>query len=297
MAWRGIHIGKPSRLTLRSHRLVVEQDEVETASIPLEDIGWIVLDTQQVTASAALMSSCLLEGIPVVYSDDRHVPCGVLLPFHRHWRQAGIAHAQIEASEPLKKRLWQMVVRRKLENQAAILDRAQIDGGKTLHQMCAYVKSGDSGNVEARGARFYWQRLFKDFHRRDDQDLRNAMLNYGYAVLRAGVARSLVAVGLLPAFGIHHASAQNAFNLADDLLEVLRPIVDWIVFGLSRQGQHPEEERLTQEHRRHLAGVMFETSVIEGQQLTMLPAIDCMTSTLVHALSGKGVKALRLPSF
>lgn len=296
MAWRGLHISQPSRLSLKSRRLVVEQEENEPLSFPLEDVAWVLLDTPQATTSAALMAACLQAGIPVIYSDEKHNPCGVLLPFHQHWQQAGVARLQIGATAPLKKRLWQAIVRRKLENQAAVLDRAQVEGGRTLCEMRAHVKSGDLGNIEARGARFYWQRLFEDFRRHDEADLRNAMLNYGYAVLRAGVARGLVAAGLLPAFGIHHAGAQNAFNLADDLLEVLRPVADWAAFRLSGQGRRPSEDNLTREHRQQLVGVMTEPLMIEGEQLTVLPAVDRMVASLVRAFSGDGAEALKLPT-
>ena len=125
MAWRGLHIGRPSRLSLKARRLVVEQDDDEAVSFPLEDVAWVILDTPQVTASAALMAACLQAAIPVVYSDEKHMPCGVLLPFHQHWQQAGVARAQIGAGTPLKKRLWQAIVRRKIESQAAVLDRAR----------------------------------------------------------------------------------------------------------------------------------------------------------------------------
>ena len=227
--------------------------------------------------------------------DEKHMPCGVLLPFHQHWQQAGVARAQIGAGAPLKKRLWQAVVRRKIESQATVLDRAQVEGGRTLREMTAQVRSGDPNNVEARAARFYWRRLFEDFRRHDEADLRNAMLNYGYAVLRAGVARGLVAAGLLPAFGIHHAGAQNAFNLADDLLEVLRPVADWTAFGMSGEGRHPEDTALTRDHRQELVGVMTAPLVIEGEQLTVLPAVDRMVASLVRALSGGEADALVLP--
>lgn len=295
MAWRGLHISRPARLTLKARRLLVEREDHEPISFPLEDVAWIVLDTPQITATAALMAACAQAGIPVIYSDAKHLPCGVLLPFHQHWEQAGVARAQINASAPLRKKLWQAIVRRKIENQAAVLDRAQIEGGRTLREMVSRVRSGDPGNVEARGARFYWQRLFEDFRRRDEADLRNAMLNYGYAVLRAGVARGLVAAGLLPAFGIHHEGAQNAFNLADDLLEVLRPVADWTVFCLCGQGQRPDQAELTRDERQNLVGVMTETLVIDGEQLSVLPAVDRMVASLVRALSGGGPVALVLP--
>jgi CRISPR-associated protein Cas1 len=123
------------------------------------------------------------------------------------------------------------------------------------------------------------------------------MLNYGYAILRAGVARGLVAAGLLPAFGIHHAGAQNAFNLADDLLEVLRPVVDWTAFGLADKGRTSDEATLTRDHRQSLVAVMNETLVIDGEQLTVLPAVDRMVASLVRAFSGGGADALVLPKF
>ena len=295
MAWRGLHISRPARLSLDARRLVVEQGEEEPVSFPLEDLAWVVLDTPQATITAALMAACVQAAIPVVYCDNRHLPCGVLLPFHQHWQQAGVARAQIGAGAPLKKRLWLAIVRRKIENQATVLERAQIEGSRTLREMKTHVRSGDPGNVEARAARFYWQRLFEDFRRHDETDLRNAMLNYGYAVLRAGVARSLVAAGLLPAFGIHHAGAQNAFNLADDLLEVLRPVADWAAFCLSGQGRQPGEAELTRDQRQTLAAVMTESLVIGGEQLTVLPAVDRMVASLVRAFCGEGANALVLP--
>lgn len=295
MAWRGLHISRPARLSLKARRLVVEQDDEEAVALPLEDVAWVVLDTPQATATAALMAGCLQAGIPVVYSDDRHMPCGVLLPFHQHYQQAGVARVQMGVTAPLKKRLWQAIVCRKIENQAAVLDRAQVPGGRTLREMSAQVKSGDPGNVEARGARYYWQRLFEDFRRGDDEDPRNAMLNYAYAVLRAAVARGLVAAGLLPAFGIHHAGALNAFNLADDLLEVLRPVADWTVWQATNQGRRPEGDELTREQRQELVGVMTEPLVVDGEQLTVLPAVDRAVASLVRAFSGAGAAALVLP--
>ena len=295
MAWRGLHISQPARLSLKTRRITVESGDAEAVSFPLEDVAWIVLDTPQATASSALMAACLQAGIPVVYADERHMPCGVLLPFHQHWQQGGVARLQLDASAARRKRLWQAIVRRKLANQAAVLDRAQVPGADTLREMARHVKSGDPGNVEARGARYYWQRLFTDFRRHEDADPRNAMLDYAYAVLRAAVARGLVAAGLLPAFGLHHASAQNAFNLADDLLEVLRPLADWQAFALTPQGRAPAESTLTRANRQHLVGVMTESLIIDTEQVTVLPAIDTMVASLIRALSGEGAEALRLP--
>lgn len=294
MAWRGLHLSRPARLSLQHRRILVAQDEGEV-SFPLEDVAWVVLDTPQVTATSALISACLQAGIPMIFCDARHTPCGMLLPFHQHFQQAGVARQQMAASAPLQKRLWQSIVRRKLGNQAANLDRLQVEGGSTLREMARHVKSGDPDNVEARAARYYWQRLFSDFRRQDEADLRNAMLNYGYAVLRAAVARALVAAGLLPSFGVHHAGALNAFNLADDVLEVLRPLADWKVYELTGPKKPEPGAELTREDRQALAGVMMDSVVLQGEQLTVLPAMDRTVASLVRAFAGDGPEALVLP--
>ena len=241
------------------------------------------------------MAACLQAGVPLIVSDAKHTPCGMLLPFHQHYQQAGVARRQIAASAPLRKRLWQTIVRQQIFNQAANLDRGQIEGGHTLREMANKVKSGDPRNVEARAARYYWPCLLEDFRRHDDADVRNAMLNYGYAVLRAASARALVAAGLLPAFGIHHDGAQNAFNLADDILEVLRPVADWKVFAMTGQGRPPSDDELTKEQRQELLSIMTESVVVEDEQLTVLPALDRTVASLVRALSGGDHEALVLP--
>lgn len=295
MAWRGLHIGDPARLSLKSGQLHFDKRDESSITFPIEDIAWIVLDTQQIEITAALMAACMQSSVPIICSDEKHIPCGVLLPFHQHWHQARVARSQIEASAPLNKRLWRSIIRQKIENQAAVLERNQIDGAATLRSMSSHVKSGDTGNVEARAARFYWQRLFNDFRRNDDSDLRNAMLNYAYAILRGAVSRGVVAAGLLPAFGIHHHNAQNAFNLADDLLEVFRPIADQLVFELSNYGERPADTVLKREVRQQLVGVMSQTVILTQEQMTILPAIDRAVASLVQCYSSNEANKIELP--
>ncbi|MDF1721442.1 MAG: type II CRISPR-associated endonuclease Cas1 [Minwuia sp.] len=295
MAWRGLHLSQPARLSLRHGSLQVARHEQQALSFPLEDLGWIILDTPEVTATAAVMAACMQNGVPLVISDARHMPCGVLMPFHQHWQQAGIARQQLAASGPLRKRIWQRIIRCKLTNQALTLDSCQAEGGQALREMARHVGSGDPKNVEARGARFYWGRLFVAFRRHDAADVRNAMLNYGYAILRACIARTLVASGLLPAFGIHHAGAANPFNLADDLLEVFRPVVDFRVHAISGLGQPSSGAELSLADRRELAAILAETVIINGEQLALQPAIDRVVASLVRALTDGGADALELP--
>jgi CRISPR-associated protein Cas1 len=293
MAWRGLHLSRPGRLSLANGQCVVQQEAGETR-VPLEDVAWIILDTPQATLTAALLAACMEAGVAVIVTDERHHPSGMALPFHRHHRQAEVASLQVTAGEGLRNRLWQTVVRVKLRNQAAVLDHCS-GNGHILRAMSERVAPGDPDNVEARGARHYWSRLFARFVRDDGSDRRNAMLNYGYAVMRAAVARGLVAAGLLPALGLHHASALNPFNLADDLLEPFRPVVDRLVWRLSDSGMQREGE-VTLEHRRSLAAVLLEPVGFERETVTALVATEMTAVALVRAFHGASAKLLSLPS-
>lgn len=292
MAWRGLHLSQAARLSLADNQLVVrrEDDEIRLA---LEDIAWIAIDTPQATLTTSLIAACMEAGIAILTTDSKHLPSGLLLPFHRHHRQAGVAALQLEAGLPLRKRLWQAMVVRKIENQAAALDRLGREGASTLREMARLVGSGDPDNVEARAARHYWSRLWPEFVREDDGDARNGGLNYGYAVMRALVARGLVAAGLLPAIGVHHASAANAFNLADDLLEPFRPFVDVAVHGLN--GGAPSREALSLEDRRALIAVPLASARLSDGTATLLVASERAAATLVDAFESGSPAVLDLP--
>lgn len=292
MAWRGLHISESCRLTLADRQCVVTQNDRETR-LPLEDLAWIILDTPQATLTTALLAACMEAGIALIVTDQRHHPSGLTLPFHRHHRQAEVAALQIAAGEGLRKRLWQSVVRTKIRNQAANLDLCG-DGGITLRAMAERVAPGDSDNIEARAARHYWPRFFSNFVRENGEDRRNAMLNYGYAVMRGAVARGLAAAGLLPAIGLHHASALNPFNLADDLLEPFRPVVDLLVWRLSDRGI-VREGNLTIENRQALAGVLLQPVRFKGENVTTLVASEMAALGLVRALETASAKVFPLP--
>jgi CRISPR-associated protein Cas1 len=292
MAWRGLHISRSCRLSLADNQCVVAQDTGETR-LALEDVAWIVLDTQQATLTGALLAACMEFGITVIVTDARHLPSGVVLPFHRHHRQAEVAAQQVSASDGLRKKLWQALVRGKIRNQAGVLEICAGRSG-ALRAMAERVTPGDPENIEARAARYYWGRLFRDFVRENDRDRRNAMLNYGYSVMRGAVARGLVAAGLVPALGLHHANALNPFNLADDIIEPFRPIVDLLVWRNSDGGTTGDGD-LTLEHRRMLAGVLLETVRFEKEQVTALVASEAAAMALVRALQSGSVAMLQLP--
>lgn len=292
MAWRGLHISRATRLSLADNQIVAKQDDAE-ARLAIEDIAWIVLDTPQAMLSTALISACMDAGIVIVTTDKTHTPSGMLLPFHRHHRQAEIADLQVNLSGPLKKRLWQALVRAKIDNQAANLAACGQDAA-ALRAMAHLVGSGDPDNTEARAARAYWPRLFVEFIRDDDTDKRNALLNYGYAVVRSAVARALVAVGLLPALGIFHASMANAFNLADDMVEPFRPFVDQQVWSLTGNGTIRKGET-TVDERRALASILTETAKFGAETVSLLTATEHAAESLVRAMQAGTPAVLQLP--
>jgi CRISPR-associated protein Cas1 len=288
LAWKGLHLSKPARLALNQSQISIRIDGEDEVRLPLEDIAWIVLDTPQATLTSA--------GIAVVFTDQRHTPSGLALPFHGHFKQGEVARIQSAISQPLKKRLWQSIVRAKILNQASALVTAKREGAFKLREMARRVRSGDPDNVEARAARAYWSCLWTDFRREDEQDLRNKMLNYGYAVVRAGVARALVAYGLIPAFGLQHASATNPFNLADDLFEPFRPFVD-VLARETGVTEAREATELTLEHRRTMAGALNLNCVMNGEVVSLLTAAERSAAALVRAMETGSAEELMLPEF
>lgn len=239
----------PAYLSLKNRQLVVKDPAAEkadvaelikneaTRTIPVEDIGVVVLDNKQITVTQSLLASLLENNCAVITCDESHLPVGLLLPLEGNTLQSERFRAQIDASLPLKKQLWQQTVQAKIRNQAAIL-KTQGATNKNMLAWCNEVRSGDADNLEARAAAYYWRNVFPDipdFIRGRDGAPPNNLLNYGYAVLRAVVARSLVASGLLPTLGIHHHNRYNAYCLADDIMEPYRPYVDKLVIDVMRK--------------------------------------------------------------
>lgn len=293
MAWRGLHISNPARLTQRRRQIVVAlEDADEELTFPVEDVAWLILDTPQVSISGSLLSALAQNGIAMIVPDAKHHPAGVLISFHQHHAQSAIAHAQIGMTAPLQKRIWQRIIRAKIENQAAVLRAIGNDHAQALYAMASRVRSGDPSNLEAQAARAYWPRLFEDF-RRHDETRENGLLNYGYAVVRAAIARACAASGLLPAFGIHHKSRTNPFNLVDDLIEPFRPSVDRLA---QRRANETEGQELDIDDRRHMASILGETVSIGEERLTLLAATEAVAESLVRAIDGRDPTLLSTPT-
>ncbi len=291
-------IQNAANLSLSKGQLRLRNDDGEF-TLPIEDITALILESPQITLSSTLLGACQNKGVIVITCDETHIPNGVLLPFQPHSRQSRVAHIQISWTDSMKGRLWQRVVESKIKNQAACLEKASGNAdAKRLYALAGQIKSGDPKNIEAQAAREYWPRLMGDDFRRSGNDITNAALNYGYAVLRAFVARSQVAYGLLPTFGIHHCNQLNAFNLTDDMMEVFRPFVDNMVWNMRQSDElNTDEHKLGASIRQSLANIGNVNCFIDGQNHTIANACDKVAASLVNAIDGKSPALLLLPEF
>jgi CRISPR-associated protein Cas1 len=245
-----------------------EEDRKIDTAIPIEDIGLIILDNPQIIISNALLMALNENNSAIISCDTSHLPYGLMLPMFSHHTFTEKLQAQLEASLPLKKNLWQQTIISKIENQAALLKKVGVDT-KKMDFYISDVKSGDPGNVEGRAAAYYWDNLFigTEFLRDRFGEHPNNLLNYGYAVLRAIVARSLIASGLFPSLGIHHRNKYNPYCLADDIMEPYRPFVDSLVLDIIQS--YPDSEDLTPELKKKLCPFMV------GVQRTTASLASC----------------------
>lgn len=233
--------------------LKISEGQQELARIPLDSIHALMLNCHQATLTQNILLTCADEGIPVILCGSNHQPAGILWPVVSHHKQAGNLQAQLGGTRPLAKQLWKQLVQAKIMGQHQVLDATGNILGNALAEMVKRVKSGDPENVEAQAARRYWPLLMgNDFTRDTGKAGANSLLNYGYAVLRATVARAVISVGLHPSLGVHHSNRLNAFCLVDDLMEPYRPVIDYRVCQLLREGQ----SEVNRETKLELAGLM-----------------------------------------
>ena len=238
MIGRTVEVAQDGRhLSVLRGFLVVKEKGEEVGRVPLDDIGVLLCNAHGLTYSTNLVTALSERGAPVVFCGRNHQPAAIALPIQGHHRQTARTRAQIEASRPLRKSLWKSLIRAKVGIQGAVLEHLGKPAG-AFQRLAASVRSGDPDNVEAQAARRYWPLLMgEDFRRDSDGDGANALLNYGYTILRSATARSVIAAGLHPSVGVHHESQYNALCLVDDLMEPFRPIVDLVVFRLLEAGR------------------------------------------------------------
>lgn len=288
MVKRTLYFGNPAYLNTKTEQLVIQkQDDGEVVSVPIEDVGLVILDHAQITITSGVMAKMLEKNVAIVTCDATHHPTGLMLNLDGHTLQSKQFAAQLESSVPVRKQLWQQTVTAKICNQAMLLKQQQKEN-RFLLNLAKDVKSGDSENSEAKAASYYWKNLFPPYigFRRDRYGMPpNNMLNYGYAILRAVVARSLVGSGLLPTVGIFHRNQYNAYCLADDIMEPYRPFVDKLVCSLTDQMEPAME--LTTELKRILLTVPAMDTFIDGQKSPLMIAVQRTTASLAKCFEGK----------
>jgi len=294
MIKRTLYFGNPAYLSMKDSQLVVDKPDADKVTIPIEDIGVVLLDNPQVTVTHPLLNALLNNNTAVVTCNEKHMPSGVLLPLEGNTLQSERYADQINASLPLKKQLWQQTVQAKIANQAALLQELGVDI-EPMQYFQRSVRSGDPDNYEGRAAAFYWKCLFDgvvegEFVRGRFEDDPNNLLNYGYAVLRAIVARSLVGSGLLPTLGIHHRNKYNAFCLADDLMEPYRPFVDRLVLSILKDCSDVSE--LTTEVKSKLLVIPAIDVTIDGKSSPLMIATQRTTASLNDCFEGCSRKLL-----
>lgn len=299
MIKRTLFFSNPAYLSMEHAQLVVRQKsnnhdskdppkEEVIRTIPIEDIGMMVLENRQITITSGLISALVDNNTAVVTCDSRCMPTGLLLPLSGNSIQNERFRAQLDASQPLRKQLWQQTISMKIANQGKVLKmNTEVECG-CMEAWSKDVRSGDPMNLEARAAAYYWKNIFSaipEFTRDREGDYPNNMLNYGYAILRAIVARSLVGSGLLPTLGIHHQNRYNAYCLADDIMEPYRPYVDQLVLKLMKE--YPGVEELTKEIKAKLLTIPTLDVVINRKRSPLMVATTLTTASLAKCFTGE----------
>ena len=291
MIKRTLYFGNAAYLSLKDNQLVVKKPNEEVRTAAIEDIGFIILDSPQITITNALIGALLENNCAILNCGKTHLPEGLLLPLAGNTLQSERFNAQIEASLPLKKQLWQQTVQQKILNQASILQQVRGIEAKNMLAWANSVRSGDVDNREAVAAAYYWKELFPDiadFVRDRNGAPPNNLLNYAYAILRGIVARALVASGLLPTFGIHHHNRYNAYCLADDIMEPYRSIADKLVIEITKEKGFPKE--LTTEIKASILQLPTTDVLIDGNRSPLMNAVSTTTASLYKCFAGESRK-------
>ena len=305
MIKRTLYFGNPAYLSLQNEQMVIKLPEVENASVPdtfkqeatrtvpIEDIGIVVLDNRRITVTQGLIEALLDNNTALLSCSSSHMPIGLMLPMAGNTTLTERWRVQMDASLPLKKQMWQQTVQQKIRNQAAVLSTKHGSVVKNMLAWAADVKSGDSDNLEGRAAAYYWKCAFptiENFTRGQDGDYPNALLNYGYAILRAVIARSLVGSGLMVQMGIHHRNKYNAYCLADDIMEPYRPYVDSIVMDIVAQDE--PTETLSKEQKVALLSLPTTEVIIDGKRSPLEVAAATTTASVYKCFAGESRKIL-----
>lgn len=290
MVWRSVIISQPAKLKRENFALLVEQEQ--SARVPFEDIAVIVLNNREITLTHPVLSACAEYGIGLFATGDNHQPSGVFLPFQSHSRATRMLRLQLDLDKPTGKRAWTAIVQAKINNQALCMKILNAGDHERLESMSRRVKSGDTGNMEAQAAAYYFPQVMgRSFHR-SQEVWANAALDYGYAVMRGACARALVAHGMLPTLGLFHSSEQNAFNLADDLIEPYRAIVD---LHVATNRKTDESVDLSPADKVALVALLNIDVAMPRGVMSVLSSIEQAAESLARLYDGGSELVLEMP--
>ncbi|MGI5970780.1 MAG: type II CRISPR-associated endonuclease Cas1 [Oscillospiraceae bacterium] len=293
MAFRNIVLESDAHLTLKQDQLII-RTERGTASVAIEDVNALLIESRQTVISTAVLSRLAQFGVAVFICDERHLPCSILIPYSQHSRQLQAIENQLNLTLSAKKRLWQQIVTEKVNNQGrCLLIQGKKAYAERLFVLAKAVRTGDEKHIESYAAAQYFTSLFgSEFTRSDACDMRNAALNYGYAIIRGCVARTLTTYGFITAIGLNHHSELNPFNLADDFIEPFRPVVDLLVAEIV--GCESEHEILSKSMKRSIINLLNCDMHVEGRRYSVTYAIELCVQSFVAACAGR-TKILKLP--
>lgn len=293
MNFRVIYISNPCSLNFKNNSLLVKNEQGETL-VPLSDISTILIDNLQTNISSFLLSKLSENKIVSIVVDERHLPCGILLPFNGKIRMLEAYKYQMNLSDDFIGNLWIKIVKNKIENQARVLEYSNQLGFIKLKNYIQKIKPHDTTNIEGSTALLYWKLLFSDsldYYTRNLDNIRNSALNYGYAILRSIIANSLACKGFILHQGIHHINQQNQFNLADDIIEPFRAFVDIEVYNMFELEGYTDEV-LTKEIKKRLLGIVDSVVVINNEKFTLLNGIDKYTDSLFNSFKNQNIEDL-----
>lgn len=291
--WRSVIIYNGERLNIRDEWLVVTMEDGSEKKLPLEDLNCVVIDNHNLTLSVPAIAAFGKYKINVVFTDDKHMPCAELYPINGSYRTYGVVKRQIEMSHLFKGVIWRNIIIAKINNQALVLDNiwSETEIIEKLRSYALAVVDHDLGNREAVSAKLFFRELYGSSFIRFEDDTINAFINYGYAIIRSCVAKSLISHGFNCAIGVHHISETNAFNLADDFIEPLRPLVDqWVYCNLEFV-----EEGLSREAKSDLVNLVNQEVLFDGKHMKLRYAVDHMVQSFIRAIELNNPNKIILP--
>ena len=291
MSWRIVYASDVSKMSLNLNSLKVTKGDMEV-KIPLSDIFAVVIEDLTVTLTARLLVELSDYNILVILCNQKHLPECMLQPISGHFSQYGQMKEQLSWDQAQKDELWKRLVQQKISNQIECMRHVQVDQIRIekMQQLQASVKLFDRENIEGQAAKYYFNSFFTEFTRDNDDLLENAVLNYGYTILNSAIARTIVAKGLIPAIGIHHIGGRNHFNLASDLIEPFRPLVDLFLL------KHPPEDFMTKSYRLNLVNLLHARIEIDGKMQTVIRAIDIMIQSMIEYFREGRIDLLKFPN-